>query len=209
MTVYGPGGVDARAPRRGLHPAVLALVIGAVVATLGAAGYWVLRDPEAGPPRAASAAPSAPTTAPSSRTPEPVELAAGEWLVVPADAPDSYLGVTGDDFATVSDDPTVLTVEPGLADAECFTFRTRAGKYLRHFDYRLRFDGLDTSDLFRRDATFCPLDDQPAGVVRLESKNYPGHLVHRRGDRLFIDKAEDSAEFRSDSTFRVRPASRP
>ena len=204
MTVYGPGGVDVRAPRRGLHPVVLALVISAVVVTLGAAGYWLLRDPEVVPPQAASAAPAAP---PSSRTPDPVELATGEWLVVAADAPDSYVGAAGDDFATLSGDPAVLIVAPGLADAECFTFRTRAGKYLRHFDYRLRFDGLDTADLFRQDATFCPLGDPTGGVVRLASKNYPGHVVHRRGDQLYIDKAEDTAQFRSDSTFRVRRAS--
>jgi hypothetical protein len=103
-----------------------------------------------------------------------------------------------------SGDPTELTVIRGLGDSRCFTVRHRDGRYLRHFDFRLRFDKLDDSDLFRADATFCPVGDQPAGTVRLRSKNYPDRLLHRRGARLHIDKPDGSGGFEADSSFAVR-----
>lgn len=33
-----------------------------------------------------------------------------------------------------------FTVVPGLADANCSSFRDSAGRYLRHWDFRVRFD---------------------------------------------------------------------
>ena len=45
------------------------------------------------------------------------------------------------------------------------------------------------------------------GTVRLRSKNYLDHVIHRRGTELYIDEPDDSEEFVADSSFTVaRPA---
>ncbi|WP_229074942.1 AbfB domain-containing protein [Actinoplanes sp. DH11] len=210
-TVYGRGGVDvsdgvpARLPRT-----LIAAVSAGVVAVLGV-GYlaWNTTGGSADKPAAAAAtAPTSPVvTAPAasavSTAPAPAQLAAGSWLLSPAGEPETHLSVR-DDVATMSPiDPATLTAVAGLADDTCFSFRTGDDRYLRHFDYRLRFDASEDSDLFRADATFCPGPGADAGTFRLRSKNYPEHLVHRRDDdSLYIDKPSgDDAE----STFAVQP----
>jgi hypothetical protein len=117
---------------------------------------------------------------------------------------DTYLSLGDDGFAGFSaDQRMVLTVSAGLADDACFSFREPGGGWLRHFDYRLRFDKADDSDLFREDATFCPLSGAPAGTVRLKSKNYPDHVLHRRSDtEFYIDEPGDGAG----TSFTVQPA---
>jgi hypothetical protein len=113
--------------------------------------------------------------------------------------------VADGDFAVMSSaDAMVLTVIKGLADSACFTLRAENGRYLRHFGFQLRFDPLDDSDLFRKDATFCAAGGQPAGTVRLRSKNYPDRLLHRREARLHIDKPDGSRTFETGSSFVVR-----
>lgn len=207
-TVYGRGGVDVRAPKQGLltrvHPAATALVCAGIVALL-ALGYGIWRATADSPePVAATPPPAPPSLAPSSAA--PARLAPGSWLLSPRDAPDTYL-TSDNGFAALSpQERLVLHVVPGLADDSCFTFRRDDGRYLRHFDYRLRFDATDDSDLFRDDATFCPQAGQPAGTVRLASKNYPDHVIHRRGTELYIDKPDGSSGFTADSTFTVEPA---
>ncbi|WIM93536.1 AbfB domain-containing protein [Actinoplanes oblitus] len=218
MTIYGPGGVDVR-DRRRLHPGVLALVAVAGVIVVAAVGYFVFRspsDPAAHLPAAASppAAPATTTPAPSpSESPSPTApagVATGTWLVTLADDEDSYL-VTDGEYAEMSDEPAPLTVVPGLADDTCVSFRNDSGAYLRHYDYRLRFDQRDDADLFRKDATFCPEDDQPAGTFRLRSKNYPDYFLHQRDDdSLYIDKPDgDADDFVEESSFSLRSPATP
>src|SRR5690349_10004665 len=186
MTIYGRGGADVRERRR-LHPGVLTLVIVAVIIVVAALAYLMLRSPAAPAPVTAASSPAAqpvassPAAKPSPTAPD--GLATGSWLVTPAGAPDTYLTVNGK-YAAVSGDASTLTVVEGLADDDCFTFRDEAGRYLRHFDYRLRFDRKEDSELFRKDATFCAEDDQPAGSFRVRSKNYPDYFLHRRGADL-------------------------
>ncbi|MFI1988961.1 AbfB domain-containing protein [Actinoplanes sp. NPDC020271] len=205
MTIYGQGGVNARDSRR-LHPGVLALVAAATVAVVAAGVYFVMRSPSPPstptPVAAASSAPvaSSPAAAPS-RT-APGGLATGSWLVSPAGDKESYLTVKGE-FATFSEVAEPLTIVAGLADDSCFTFRDGDGKYLRHFNYRLRFDAKDDSDLFRKDATFCAEDDQPAGSFRVRSINYPDYFLHRRDADLYIDKPSGDS-FEADSTFTLQ-----
>ncbi|GIF03434.1 AbfB domain-containing protein [Actinoplanes siamensis] len=204
MTIYGRGGMDVRQSRR-LHPGVLALVITAGVIVVAALAYLVLRSPaEPVTPVAASSAAvsSAPAAEPSPTA--PAGLTTGTWQVSPADDPDSYLAVKGE-YATMSQVPAALTVVRGLADDSCFTFRDEDGKYLRHFDYRLRFDAEDDSELFRKDATFCAEDDQPAGSFRVRSINFPDYFLHRRGTDLYIDKPSGGDSFTAESTFTLRP----
>lgn len=209
-TVYGRGGVDVRDPKRGLHPSVIALVAAAALVAAVALGYGLLRDPGDDPvttPAAALPVSSSPaarvSTAPSPAAADPFDT--GSWLISPAGDKDTYLGEE-DDFAELSssDDPEPLAVVPGLADKDCFSFRDDDGEYLRHFDYRLRFDAKEDADLFKADATFCAKGDQPAEKIRLSSKNYPDHLLHRRGSELYIDKPDGTDKFVPDSTFAAR-----
>lgn len=208
MTIYGSGGVDVR-DRRRLHPSVLILVIAAALIVVAASGYFVMRSPATEPVAAASsapaaAAPSAPAATPTVKAPD--GLATGSWMVSPADDKGSYLIVRGE-YAAFSEVADSVTVIAGLADDSCFTFRVANGKYLRHFDYRLRVDAKDDSELFGKDATFCAEDDQPAGSFRLRSINYPDYFLHRRGTDLYIDKPTgDSFEAESTFTLQVPPA---
>jgi Alpha-L-arabinofuranosidase B (ABFB) domain len=212
MTIYGQGGVDVR-DRRRLHPGVLTLVAAAVVIVVAAGAYVVMRSPAtpsaSSPVAATSAAPavspgvSSPAAAPSRTAPS--GLATGSWLVSPAEDKESYLAVRGE-YATFSVVAEPLTVVKGLADDSCFTFRDGDGKYLRHFDYRLRFDAKDDSELFRKDATFCAEDDQPAGSFRVRSINYPDYFLHRRDGALYIDKPSGDS-FEAESTFTLRAPS--
>ncbi|MEV6303154.1 AbfB domain-containing protein [Actinoplanes sp. NPDC051861] len=207
MTLYGPGGADAREPRgRGLHPAVLALVAAAGTITVAALGYWVLRDPaEAPQPSAPAAAPGAASSAAATTTVAAGRrLTTGSWVLALAADRKTRLSADDDFAAMTRTDPMVLTVVPGLADEDCFTFRGDDGKYLRHYDYRLRFDDLSDEDLFRADATFCLEDGLPAGTVRLRSKNYPGHALHRRDEKLYIDEPDGTKDFSADSTFTIQ-----
>ncbi|GAA4609999.1 hypothetical protein BJY16_007622 [Actinoplanes octamycinicus] len=213
MTIYGRGGVDVQ-DRRRLHPGVLALVAVAGVIVVAALGYLMFRSPPRAPqsPAAASlpaapvASPPAPSESPSPAA--PTGVTAGSWLVTPAGDKDDFLVADGE-YAAMSDEPAPLTVVAGLADDACVSFRNESGEYLRHFDYRLRFDradDADDADLFRKDATFCPEDDQPAGTFRLRSKNYPDYFLHRRDDdSLHIDKPDDDADdFVEETSFSLR-----
>lgn len=209
-TVYGRGGADVREPRRrGLHPAVLALVAAAAVLVVAAAVFLVTRDPGDVPVRATpAAAPPPPTVAPPSPEPSPerreTPLQTGDWQVSLAGDPEKRLKADGDFAAVASGDALTLTLVPGLADKSCFSFRRGDDDYLRHFDYRLRFDQDDDSPLFRDDATFCP---EGGAAIRLRSKNYPDHFLHRRGAELYIDEPDGTAEFVADSSFALHEPS--
>ncbi|MEV4281711.1 AbfB domain-containing protein [Actinoplanes xinjiangensis] len=189
-TVYGRGGVEmsGSAPDR-LPRAMIAGVVVGVVAVLGL-GYAAWSSTGGAEQRPAAAATSAPTEpAPAPTKPAKPQLTAGSWLLSPLDDEATYLTATGEYAKMSPADPATLTVSAGLADDTCFSFRLEDGRYLRHFDYRLRFDASDDSDLFRADATFCREAGTDAGTIRLRSKNYPDHVVHRRDDdSLYIDK---------------------
>lgn len=99
------------------------------------------------------------------------------------------------------------TVEavPGLADPACYSFRTGDGRYLRHSSWRLRAmekTAIDT--LFDGDATFCVRTGDVKGSIALESQNYPGWFVHRRGDEVWVDHSDGSDVFLAESSFRRR-----
>jgi Alpha-L-arabinofuranosidase B (ABFB) domain len=204
-TVYGRGGMDAieAGPDR-LSRALMIGVGFGVVAVLGL-GYaaWSSTGGSATKPAVAATT----TTAAQQPTPEATpsakpQLAAGSWLLSPLGDEDTYLTANGE-FAKMSPaDPATLTVAAGLADDTCYSFQLEDGRYLRHFDYRLRFDASDDSDLFRADATFCQETGTDVGTVRLRSKNYPEYVLHRRDDdMLYIDKADETP---NDTSFMVQ-----
>ncbi|MFI9848650.1 AbfB domain-containing protein [Nonomuraea sp. NPDC051941] len=98
--------------------------------------------------------------------------------------------------------PAPLRIVPGLADAKGYSFMDGDGRYLRHKDYRLRFDADNGTELFEQDATFLARPASGAGRVRLESLNYPGRFIRHRHHQLWLDKDQDTPAFRADSTFK-------
>lgn len=75
----------------------------------------------------------------------------------------------------------------GLADPSCYSFESRnyPGQYLRHAYSRLRKAGLENTDIFRSDATFCSLAS-PLGGVRFASINYPDRYIRHYAGEVWI-----------------------
>lgn len=94
-----------------------------------------------------------------------------------------------------------FTVVPGLADAGAFSFRDSSGAYLRHWDFRARFDANDGSAVFARDATFTARTGTASGAVRFESYNFPGHYLRHYGYQLRVEVSDGTELFRQDSSF--------
>jgi RNA polymerase sigma factor (sigma-70 family) len=95
-----------------------------------------------------------------------------------------------------------FTFVPGLADPRCSSLRDAAGRYLRHYAFRVRLDTDDGSAIFRKDATFCPRSGATAGSVSLESYNYPGRYLRHRDDlQLWLDPSEGTAAYRASRSF--------
>jgi RNA polymerase sigma factor (sigma-70 family) len=99
-----------------------------------------------------------------------------------------------------------FTVLAGLADPDCFTFRSANGQYLRHASWRFILDPDQGTPLFRGDATFCIREGATPGTVTLEASNYPGWFLRHRGSELWVDQTDNSAAFRAEASFRLRPA---
>jgi hypothetical protein len=110
--------------------------------------------------------------------------------------------VTADSAAPVRDEAT-FEVVPGLADAACFSFRSKDGRYLRHSMWRVRLNPDDGTPLFQSDATFCTKQGAFADSVVFESKNYPGWFIHHRGDQVWVDQSDGTPAFLADSSFLV------
>jgi hypothetical protein len=98
---------------------------------------------------------------------------------------------------------STFTLVPGLADSNCVSFSTGDGRYVRHSEFRLRTDGHDGSELFKKDATFCPRPTSYSGAVMLEAVNYPGSFLRHRDFQLRLERYEHSGLYRADSAFRL------
>jgi hypothetical protein len=86
-----------------------------------------------------------------------------------------------------------FTVRRGMAAASCFSFESvnYPGRFLRHRDFVVHLDRRDASELFARDATFCP---EPAGAaVVLRSQNYPDRTLVARDGGVHLDRAGGTA----------------
>ncbi|GAA2348400.1 sigma-70 family RNA polymerase sigma factor [Dactylosporangium salmoneum] len=185
-------------------PVAKLVVAGSLVAGVAVtAAMWPHDDSP--PPFAATPAAVAPSSSvpPASLRPGPVSL---EFEATPG----RYLGTDGQmgilvtaGTASARQRATFEAV-PGLADANCYSFRAADGQYLRHSSWRLRLSHNEGTWLFRGDATFCPLGTG-GGDVMLEASNYRGYFIHREGDQLWVRQADGTVTFRADSTFRVRP----
>ena len=95
--------------------------------------------------------------------------------------------VTAASDALLKGDATFV-VRRGLADPGCYSLESRniAGSYLRHAAFRLRLAANDNTDLFRRDATFCPQPGATSGSVRLASVNELGTNVRHYAEEVWV-----------------------
>ncbi|WP_030767681.1 sigma-70 family RNA polymerase sigma factor [Streptomyces sp. NRRL F-2664] len=208
------------------HP-LAGLAAGAVLIA-GAATYAAWPEP-APPAPGVTAAPTVghptpvPSGTPTSAGPpsaSPSAAAAGTvglgaQSLESADQPGLYLTYSGD-FATLdrvsassskqARQRVTFTVVPGLADTRCVTFRAADGRYLRHHYLRLRLSTDDGSELFRKDATFCPRAGAVAGSVTLESHNYPGSVLRHRDGGIWLDGSDGTRAFAGQASFVVRKA---
>lgn len=212
------------------HPVATAVVAAALAAgaavTVVALPTPVPRAPIAAPPSSAgprtSSAPAPATspasTAPAAPAPRPsaartVPLVAGRPVSFEAaTATGRYVAIVDDLGVLVAVGPdsteaarrqATFTVATGLADARCFSFRARDGRYLRHANWRLQLSPDQGTPLFRGDATFCPRAGA-ASATALEASNYPGWFLRHRDGQLWVDQADGTAAFRADSAFRIR-----
>ncbi|MBD3575278.1 MULTISPECIES: sigma-70 family RNA polymerase sigma factor [Streptomyces] len=212
------------------HP-LASIAAGAVLIT-GAATYAAWPEPT---PRAPGVT-AAPTVAPTAAAPAPVPsgtptpaapppaspsavpagtVPLGAHTLESVDQPDLYLTYAGD-FATLgraadsgstqARQRVTFTVVRGLADGRCVTFRAADGRYLRHHYLRLRLSTDDGSELFRKDATFCPRPGAVAGSVTLYSHNYPGSVVRHRDGGIWLDGSDGTRAFAGQASFVVRKA---
>ncbi|MFF0163586.1 glycoside hydrolase family 43 protein [Streptomyces sp. NPDC005263] len=108
--------------------------------------------------------------------------------------------VTGSS-STAEKQAATFTVVAGLADTNGYSFRDRAGNYLRHWDFRARFDANDGTSTLARDATFIARTGSASDSVRFESYNYPGHYLRHYDYQLRVDRANGTDLFRQDSSF--------
>ncbi|MER5660842.1 glycoside hydrolase family 43 protein [Streptomyces mirabilis] len=111
------------------------------------------------------------------------------------------LPVVSSSSTTAEKQASTFTVVPGLADANAYSFRDAAGNYLRHWDFRGRFDANDGTSTFAKDATFVIRTGTPDGAVRFESYNYPGYYLRHYNYQLRVDVSDGTDLFRQDSSF--------
>jgi GH43 family beta-xylosidase len=126
----------------------------------------------------------------------------GRYIVERSDSLGYVDPVTSASTTAVKQNAT-FTAVPGLADSKCYSFRDSSGRYLRHKDFRIRFDTSSGTMLFNKDATFCARPGSVAGSVSLESYNYPGRYIRHYNYELRVDTFQDTATFRADSSFTV------
>jgi hypothetical protein len=160
-----------------------------------------------------TAPPPAPAVAAPASAPPPPPLRTGRVSLESANEGGRYVSVaaglgvldaTGTDRAARR--LATFDAVAGLSDRTCFTFRTADGKHLRHQQWRLRTSTDQGTSLARGDATFCTRDGETTGSVSLESANYPGWFLCRRGNELWVDQPDGTAAFRVSASFRPRPS---
>ncbi|UXY31373.1 glycoside hydrolase family 43 protein [Streptomyces sp. HUAS TT20] len=111
------------------------------------------------------------------------------------------LPVVSGSSATADKQAATFTVVAGLADANGYSFRDASGNYLRHYDFRARFDADDGTTTFAEDATFIARLGPTTGSVRFESYNYPGSYLRHYNYQLRVDVSNGTDLFRQDSSF--------
>ncbi|KND41580.1 MULTISPECIES: AbfB domain-containing protein [Streptomyces] len=94
-------------------------------------------------------------------------------------------------------------VVSGLAKSSCYSFKMADGRYVRHQSFRLRVSGNDGSELFRQDATFCPMQSPYSDAVMLQAVNYPDRFLRHKNFELVLDPYGYNTTGRQDFFFRL------
>ncbi|MGW1717429.1 AbfB domain-containing protein [Streptomyces sp. NPDC002156] len=159
----------------------------------------------------ASAAPEKPAASPSpsKSSAAPVQPASLWRSVQSANYPSRYWHV--DDGLVKLDSvrgsesrrDSTFKVVKGLANADCYSFATASGSYLRHRNFVLRAERNDGSSLFKKDATFCARGSSVSGAAMLESVNYQGYFLRHKNFQIRLDRFEYSSGYAADSAFKV------
>ena len=123
--------------------------------------------------------------------------------------PDYFFGLSGDAaYIQRYSNQRWILVTPGLTGLPN-TVSFRAGydstKYLRHANFLLWEHSYDTSDLFKKDATFVVRTDKWFdGYDAYESTNYPTRFIRHQGYRLKIHSYDGSQLFKKDGSFHTK-----
>ncbi|WP_415830177.1 AbfB domain-containing protein, partial [Kibdelosporangium persicum] len=96
-------------------------------------------------------------------------------------------------------------VVTGLADAACYSFEsaTKVGSYLRQQDQRVKLHASDGSDVFKKDATWCPKLGHSGSGVSLESKALPGRFLRHYGAALYAANESGQNPWDTQSAFKT------
>ncbi|MFJ4753998.1 AbfB domain-containing protein [Streptomyces sp. NPDC088763] len=106
-------------------------------------------------------------------------------------------------------DDATWRIVPGLANGTCYSFESRnyPGQYLRHREYRV-YKEAGSGDLYRADATFCPVRGADGGV-RLSAYNFPEQYLRHYNAELWLATPggtqtwDNPALFTEDTTWAV------
>ncbi|MFJ4369138.1 AbfB domain-containing protein [Streptomyces chartreusis] len=106
-------------------------------------------------------------------------------------------------------------IVPGLANSSCYSFESRnyPGEYLRHREYRV-YKEPGSGDLYRADATFCPVPAANGGV-RLSAYNFPEQYLRHYNAELWLATPggthtwDNPSLFTEDTTWAVEAAWAP
>lgn len=169
------------------------------------------------PRTSAPAAPPTPSPTPSP-SPEATGLVpAGTWWLESVQSPGLFLVDAGEAVAlqpvpatdAAAREAATFVAGPGLADPSCTTFTAPDGQHLRHRELQLRVEPSDGTELFRRDATFCPEPGSADGTVTLRTSNYEYLVVHTRDDGVWVDVPDAQEEAAGEASFVLRPPPAP
>ncbi len=92
----------------------------------------------------------------------------------------------------------------GLANGNCYSLESQnlPGRYLRHFNSRIRLDSSDNSDTFKRDATWCARPGLSGQGVSFESLNFGGRYLRHANSELWNDP-NTGGSFAQDASWNV------
>ncbi|WP_326761136.1 AbfB domain-containing protein [Streptomyces phaeochromogenes] len=152
------------------------------------------------PSKSASAKPPASKPKSSKKSVQAVNYPDRYWHI---ERDSVRLDRVGSHSSSQTRDEASFKVVPGIADSSCVSFSLGNNRYLRHYQFRLRADSHNGSELFKQDATFCPRPTGFNDAVMLESYNYRGRFLRHRDFQVRLEPFDNNHQYRADSAFRL------
>jgi hypothetical protein len=118
----------------------------------------------------------------------------------------AYVDPVSSSSATATRQDATFTIVPGLANANCYSFRSVnfPDRYLRHYAFRVRLDTSTGDAVFARDATFCGRAGLAGGgSTSFESYAHPGRYLRHYNYEVRIDWRTPDTAFAGDASFTV------